>query len=140
MMKRGNHELLGVLYRLLLLRRVLMRVGDISETCCILRGESALANLLDNLNRSSATNESTSALNCAHFRAHWKLVIRCMYELVLSTKLIRPDHIVKRVVGDNYGRLLRPRYGSILLRLQLLRLGAAHDLGELKGVLLLKFI
>lgn len=76
-MKRGNHELLVVLYRLLLMRRVLKRIGDISETCCVLRGESALPYLLDDLKRPPAAIES-SPLNSAHFRAHWKLVIRCL--------------------------------------------------------------
>jgi hypothetical protein len=77
LMKRGNHELLVVFYRLLLLRRVLKRIGDISETCCVLWGESALTNLLDDLKRTPGAIESCS-LNSAHFCAHWKLVIRCM--------------------------------------------------------------
>ena len=76
-MKRGNHELLVVLDLLLLLRRVLKRVGDISETCCVLGGEGALPNLLDYLDRSPAAIEP-STLDCAHFGAHRKLVIRCM--------------------------------------------------------------
>jgi len=76
-MNRGNHELLVVLYWLFLLRRVLKRIGDISETCCVLGGESALPDLLDDLNRPPAAIES-SPLDCAHFGAHWKLIIRCM--------------------------------------------------------------
>jgi len=76
-MKRGNHELLVVLDWLLLLRRVLKRVCDISETSCVLGGECALPNLLDYLNRPPAAIEP-SPLDCAHFGAHRKLVIRCM--------------------------------------------------------------
>ena len=76
-MKRGNHELLVVLDWLLLLRRVLKRVCDISEACCVLGGEGALPNLLDYLDRSPAAIEPSS-LHSTHFGAHWKLIIRCM--------------------------------------------------------------